>query len=351
MSKHNSATLSTNHSVDRRALIKSPWYQGRWKGIVKLATDLNLKTEFSNTARGHQIATSVGGSATGRGGNFLLADDLINPQQTNSDVERENAIRWFDETFSTRLDDKRLGRIVVIEQRTHTQDLSGHLLAQHGWHHVALPAIAERRTAIAFPRSGREMVREEGDILWPQREGKAELEAAKQRFGSFAFQSQYQQAPVAREGNLIRTEWLNATYRAIPERFDSLIMAIDTAYKTGTINDFSAAVVIGSLNSPRGGHAPGHYLLEAWHGKLEFADLKRRVVELYQTWRPQVVLIEDAASGQSLIQVLRSGTSLPLRPVRVDRDKFSRVCCHHPDSRSATTAIARERLVARRLRR
>lgn len=123
---------------------------------------------------------------------------------------------------------------------------------------------------------------------------------------------------------------MSATYPAIPKRFDSLIMTIDTAFKTGTTNDFSAAVVIGSLNTPRDGYAPGHYLLDAWHGKVEFADLKRRVVELYQTWRPQVVLIEDAASGQSLIQELRSGTSLPLRPVRVDRDKLSRVAAITP---------------------
>ena len=84
-----SAALSTKHSVDRRALIVSPWYQARWGGMVRLADDLNQKTEFANTQRGHMIATSVGASATGRGGNFLLADDLINPQQANSDVERE----------------------------------------------------------------------------------------------------------------------------------------------------------------------------------------------------------------------------------------------------------------------
>ncbi len=84
-----SAALSTKHSVDRRALIQSPWYQSHWSGVVKLAGDSNSKTEFANTQRGHMIATSVGASATGRGGNFLLVDDLINPQQANSDVERE----------------------------------------------------------------------------------------------------------------------------------------------------------------------------------------------------------------------------------------------------------------------
>lgn len=325
-----SSALATKHSVDRRALIQSSWFRHWWGPIVKLAGDANLKTEFMNTERGHMIATSVGASATGRGGNFLICDDLINPEQANSDTLRRNSIRWFDETFSTRLDDKKRGRIIVIEQRTHVEDLSGHLLREPGWHHIFLPAIAEQRTEIIFPRSRRKVVREAGDVLWPEREGRAELAAAKRRVGTFGFASQYQQAPVARGGNLIKAEWLSQCYRTIPTRFGSLVMAIDTAFKTGKSNDYSAAVIVGSLNAPRDGCSPGHYLLEAWHGKVEFADLKRCVVELYDKWKPHAVLIEDAASGQSLIQELRSGTSLPLKPIKVDRDKQSRVAATTP---------------------
>ena len=108
------------------------------------------------------------------------------------------------------------------------------------------------------------------------------------------------------------------------------MVSIDTAFKTGTANDYSAIVVVGSLEAPRDGYAPGRYLLDAWRGKVEFANLKRRLVEMYQTWHPHQVLIEDAASGQSLIQELRSGTSLPIKPVRVDRDKLSRVAAISP---------------------
>lgn len=321
-----SASLSTKHSVDRRALIQSLWYQRRWSEVVKLAGDSNLKTEFSNTARGHQIATSVGASATGRGGNFLLADDLINPEQANSDLERKGAIRWFDETYSTRLDDKRAGRIVVIEQRTHAADLTAHLLEQGGWTLVSLPALARQRTVITFPRSRREVIREEGDPLWPAREGRAELEAAKLRLGSFGFESQYMQAPVNREGNLIKAEWLTATYRADaqPTKFDSIVISLDTAFKTGISNDYSAIVVIGTLRAARGGFAPGHYVLDAWRGRVQFGELKRKVVAFYETWRSNAVLVEDAASGQSLIQELRSGTTLPIKSIRPDCDKYSR---------------------------
>jgi hypothetical protein len=88
-----SSALSTKHSADRRTLIKSPWYQSRWGSIVKLKKDSNQKTAFANSELGEMIATSVGASATGRGGGFLLADDLINPHQADSDVEREAAIK------------------------------------------------------------------------------------------------------------------------------------------------------------------------------------------------------------------------------------------------------------------
>src|SRR5277367_6412265 len=233
------------------------------------------------------VATSVGASATGRGGNFLLADDLINPDQASSDLERKAAIRWFDETYSTRLDDKRSGRMLVIEQRTHQADLTGHLIAQGGWEQLSLPAIAERKTTIVFPRSGKKLIREEGDLLWPAREGQAELDAVKTRLGSYGFASQYLQAPVSREGNLIKREWLTSSYRAggLPPKFDSIVMSLDTAYKTGSSNDYSAAVVVGTLRSARDGFAPGHYSLDAWRGRVEFGELKRRVVELQESWR------------------------------------------------------------------
>jgi predicted phage terminase large subunit-like protein len=88
--------------------------------------------------------------------------------------------------------------------------------------------------------------------------------------------------------------------------------------------------VIGTLRAPRDGSPPGHYVLEAWRGKLEFAALKRKVVKLHSTWRCHAVLVEDAASGQSLIQELRSGTTLPMKPIKPDRDKYERVTAITP---------------------
>lgn len=134
-----SSALSTKHSVDRRTVIQSDWYQRNWGGRVKLSSDQNVKNEFQNTHRGVMVATSVGGSATGKGGDVIVVDDPLNPQEAQSDIERERANTFFDQTVSTRLDDPKTGAIVVIQQRLHERDLTGHLLAQGGWEHLRLP--------------------------------------------------------------------------------------------------------------------------------------------------------------------------------------------------------------------
>ena len=81
----------------------------------------------------------------GEGGDFLIVDDPHNPKQAQSAVERDNALTWFDQTFYSRLNDKQRGVIVVIMQRLHEKDLTGHLLEQGGWAHLKIPAIAEAK--------------------------------------------------------------------------------------------------------------------------------------------------------------------------------------------------------------
>jgi len=48
------------------------------------------------------------------------------------------------------------------------------------------------------------------------------------------------------------------------------------------------------------------------------------VVTLGEQYNPGAVLVEDKASGQSLIQELQRETRLPIVPVKVDSDKVSR---------------------------
>ena len=326
MSTSYAAALSTKHSVDRRTLIESPWFQRRWGHKVRLAKGSNLKDEFSNTARGHMIATSVGAAATGKGGNLLIVDDLLNPAEAESDAERAFGIRWYRESYSTRLNNKKTGAIIIVEQRTHTADLTGHLLEGGGkrWKHVVLPAIAEKRQVITFP-SGRRVVREVGDILWPEREDADDLLHQKLMMGSHAFECQYQQNPQPRGGNQFLDKWLHS-YSSIPTRFNLKAMALDTAFSTGQEADFSAIAIVGYLGHPDGANPPGYYVERIWRGRVGFAELKRKTVEIFnehnQPTSPiHMVLVEKASAGLSLIPELRAETGLPVIAVAANTDK------------------------------
>jgi predicted phage terminase large subunit-like protein len=181
-----------------------------------------------------------------------------------------------------------------------------------------------------MPRSAREVVKHEGELLWPEREGRAELAAARMRLGDFAYQCQYLQQPVARGGNRFKREWFG-TFRSMPQQFDIVVTAWDTAYKESETSDYSACVTIGYLGS-RGpnGEMPGSYVLHAWHGRVPFSELKEKAKQFYREWKPNVVTIEDQASGQSLLQELRLDTGLPLHPMKVQGDKLVRAAAAEP---------------------
>ena len=90
------------------------------------------------------MATSTGGTLTGRGGNLLIVDDPLKPQDARSDSKRTAVNDWYSNTLLSRLDDKRTGKILIVMQRLHMDDLTGFLgLGQSdGWTVLSLPAIA-----------------------------------------------------------------------------------------------------------------------------------------------------------------------------------------------------------------
>ena len=202
-----SQSLSVKHSLDCRLVMGSPWYQSLFPE-VELTADQNEKAKFMTTQRGFRFATSVGGTATGEGGDMLIMDDPHNPLQAASDVMRQQGIDWFKQTFVSRLNNKKRGAIVVVMQRLHDQDLTGYLQENSGglWEHLRLPAIAEKPVTIYM--GGFSVERKAGDILQPERESKSQLSQAKIELGSYGFAAQYQQTPLLREGGMVKRSWL-----------------------------------------------------------------------------------------------------------------------------------------------
>ncbi|EGG93506.1 phage uncharacterized protein [gamma proteobacterium IMCC1989] len=306
--------LSLKHSVDCRLLVQSPWYQRAFPD-VHLVKDQNEKSKFVTTERGHRIATSTGGTATGEGGDFLIVDDPHNPRQAESQTERENALDWFDQTFYSRLNDKKNGVIVVVMQRLHEKDLSGHLLAQGDWEHLKIPAIAEKKTIIDF--GSIQKTREVGDILHPEREGTEEIEKTKKALGTYGYAGQYQQNPVPAEGGMIKKPWVKR-YRVPPANPIRIVQSWDTANKAKEINDPSVCTTWAETKL-------AYYLLDTWKDRVKYPELKSTAKSLAKKWNPSAVLIEDKASGQQLIQELQADTKIPVIAIEPEGDKITRM--------------------------
>ena len=312
--------LAVQHSLDRRTLLQSPWYQGHWGSRVRL-TDQNEKTEYWNHRRGRMLATSIGGTVTGKGGNRIVVDDPHSPLHAESDAYRQRAIEYFLRTLLTRLDDKRQGAIVVVKQRLHTGDLTATCL-DLGYKHVCLPAVAETRTTIHFPRSPRVITREVGDLLWPAREGREEIAQRRLELGAYAFAGQYQQSPSPRSGGLIKRHWWRY-YDELPNGIEEVVQSWDLTVKGGAGHDY----VVGLVAGRRGADI---YLIDRYKAQEGFQETLhsiRRMCKRYPAARR--ILVEDTANGPPVIATLRHEIR-GIIPVKPKGGKFERASACTP---------------------
>ncbi len=236
--------LSKRDSVKTRRLIESSWYRETFGITWQLASDQNEKTRFENTKGGGRLSISVGGSTTGEGGDVLICDDPLNAVDAHSDTKRQNCITWFDEAFSTRGNNPKTMAKIIIMQRLHENDLTGHLLEKKGWGHLVLPAEFEDPhppTPIGWvdPRT------EKGELLWPERFGPKELAALKKSIGPASAPGQLQQRPTPASGAIFKSEMFG--YGPMPEEFDYTFVMADTAYNDKKENDFTVFTHFGVL--------------------------------------------------------------------------------------------------------
>ena len=276
----------------------SDWYQNLFP--TRLASLKQSLQEFLTTENGFRLATSVGGVLTGRGADFIIIDDPLKPDEALSQTQRKAANDWFDHTLYSRLNDKRTGRIIIIMQRLHEDDLVGHVLEQENWDLVRLPAIAEEEEThfISSPFGTHTVRRKIGEALHAEREPLEVLEHLRRTLGEYNFAGQYQQQPAPLGGGMVKAEWFKSYVPGEePSHFDLVFQSWDTANKSTELSDFSVCTTWGRKKKKL-------YLLDVVRKKMDYPDLKRMLREQSERFRPTNILIEDKASGTQLIQEL-----------------------------------------------
>jgi len=260
--------------------------------------------EWGTTTGGSYYAVGIGGGLTGRGFDLGIIDDPVkDAEEAESEVYRERVWDWYTMVFRTRLAPG--ARIIVIMTRWHQDDLVGRLLAQQ----------KDDPTADQWDVVHMKAINEDGEALWPDRYPVDNLLKTRASMGTKAFISLFQGDPTIAEGEIIKREWWQ--YYEEPPEFSYKIQSWDTAFKDKQQNDYSVCTTWGIVRN-------AIYLIGLWRAKVEFPELKQGAEALYLKHKPRRVLVEDKASGQSLIQELRRHTRIPLLAIKVDQNKVAR---------------------------
>jgi predicted phage terminase large subunit-like protein len=308
--------LARKHARDTRIIMESGWYR-RVFPATRVNRRKNTETELTTTCHGFRLATSISGGVTGRGANLIIIDDPIKPAEAESELERKRVNEWYDTTLYSRLDDKEAGAIILMMQRLHQDDLTGHLIEKGEFEVLSLPAIATDDETLSIS-DGVTHHRPVGEALHPARESLDTLQRIKSSIGSRIFEAQYQQSPVPAEGNLFKATWLER-YPSLPPRetFRDVVQSWDTATKIGETNDYSVCTTWGIYHNT-------YYLLDVLRDRWEFPDLLRTATAHAANHRVNTVLIEDANSGSALAQSLRLQGGLNVLQIKVLADKRTR---------------------------
>ncbi len=291
--------LSGKRARDCRAIMQSSWYRRLFPRTI-IATSRSAVHDFETTVGGGRLATSIGGTLTGRGGDVIIIDDPIKPDDALSDSVRNAVNEWFHSTLASRLNDKKRGAIITVMQRLHQYDLAGLLIESGEWDELSLSAVATDDVLVPLTRR-RHHQRIAGDALHRAREPVEELMRIKRSVGSVIFAAQYQQQPIPSEGNMVRSEWLK-TYSAPLDRSSlggRIVQSWDTASKDGLLNDWSVCITALVCRQQV-------FILDVWRRRVIFPELKKAAISGARHHRARVLLIEDQASGMQLLQTLRN---------------------------------------------
>lgn len=294
-----SATLSLQHNEMSRHLIRSKWYQDNWNDRFNIKYDHDRKDDFENDHEGRMFSTSVGGALTGHGADRIIVDDAQSPKEAHSEAARMHAINFFSQTLQSRLDNPDKGAIIVIQQRLHEKDLTGYILSEGlNYELVKIPITAPKKTVVTYPLSGKQIVREEGDILQKSRFTQAHLDDLRKSMGSLNYTGQYMQEPAPADGSIFKREWLQSYFNEAPSNtFD--IQSWDMAFKKSE----GSAKVAGFVVSKKGADV---YVRDLINDKMSFTESVNAVRTLTGKWpNTRAKVVEDKANGPAVNDVLK----------------------------------------------
>ena len=323
--------LSTDHCLKGRRLIQSTWYQMHWGHKFALTGDQNAKSFYENDKGGARFAASVKGAVTGHGADVLIGDDMLNPKLAKSPVSRQESNEHWTNTLFTRLNDQKIGVRAIVMQRLHEDDVTGHVLTDSPEEYEEICIPAEAAEGDVKPAALIEYYQD--GLFYPERFSHAFLARAKKSL-KIAYAGQFNQRPMAREGNIFKRDWFkfydigqstNPDHHLLPDEFEKVVMSWDFTFKGSSSRASSGNgssksqenevdFVVCQVWAKKGGN---YYLLYQFRKQMGFVETLKTFINLTKAW-PMATrkLIEDKANGPAIKDTLTSKISgiIPIEP-------------------------------------
>jgi phage terminase large subunit-like protein len=354
--------LAQRDAAKSRRLIKHKWYQEAWGKRFAFTPDEDLKRQYSNDRGGRRVVTSTDSAVTGEGGNRVIIDDPHNVRDVESETQREAVADWWDNAMSSRLNQINVDSWMVIGQRTHEDDLFGHILNTDDMDdvvHLVLPneyddsrkcityggklpkgadpkkevfkpvrnseciSVSQWRRKFEDPRTKR------GQLLNEERLNREAIRKLRKRFaGGNKYELQYQQDPKGGGGKILKREFWQL-WEGEPPECEQIIQVWDTALQSDQEADYSAYTEWGLFkhrpwriheDTKERYRASETYCLILLGGdrfQIPYYELRKIAKKVYDKSKPDMVLIEQKVSGISLIQDFRRGR-MRVKAVKID---------------------------------
>lgn len=315
-----SAGLSTEHSVQSRWLIESEWYQNNWGNRYQMLTDQNVKNSYANNRGGTRLAVSVGQKVSGRGCDIVIADDLVDPEDSDAKSAIEKANSHFSSGLYTRLNDKKSGVRILVMQRVAENDVTGNELSirPEKYNHICIPSEDSEEVKPVELRTNYK----EG-LFDSNRFNRGVLDDVKRNIGSLKYAGQFLQKPMSVGGNIFKSQWWKF-YDELPKIMDRWIQSWDLSFDEGD----NASFVVGQVWGKKGNNA---YLVYEYRKQIGFTDQLKafaHVSELFPMARKK--LVEKKANGAALINTL-TNKIVGITPVEPKGSKENRAISVSPN--------------------
>lgn len=321
-----------NFGRPTKDLIESDRYQAIFPGTV-LKKDVQSAGRWDTTMKGRFVARGAGQNIAGRRAHISICDDVITEQASKSDLQKIN--NWYRKGLRTRLLPR--GAEIIINTRWFLEDLSGFMIkvdanSPRPWKVIKLPALLtiEASTMLREGLPATTLAYEPGTSFWPEFWPTSVLEEKKNSMPPSEWAALYMQEPISEEGGIVKKQHFKIWEEEKAPPCKYVLVSMDTAFSTKETADFSAFSVWGVFNQEFDSFDGGKVnqdcliLLSAGRGRWDFAELCNKAQELNANFMPDFFIIEDKASGQSLITEMRK-RSLPILAYMPEKDKAYRL--------------------------